>query len=135
MWKEGVRASFDWFSWRLGNVPPEIPRATSGGRTPKQLVGVFVVLSLAIHNIGPGSDELNPDDPEEDGSEGDTRCDSGPIVRMNGIEAVVYLGTLVPELRVSDVPPSIESPELCASGAPPSVESPELERFPFLGHE
>ncbi|GMN40490.1 hypothetical protein TIFTF001_009719 [Ficus carica] len=53
----------DW-NWRQGNLRPEVPRATLGGRTPKQSVGVFVVLSLASHNVGPNWDDLNPDDPK-----------------------------------------------------------------------
>ncbi|GMN59598.1 hypothetical protein TIFTF001_028697 [Ficus carica] len=37
----------------------------------------FEGLHLASHEDGPGWDELNPNDPEEDGSKDDTRCDSG----------------------------------------------------------
>ena len=34
------------------------------------------MLSFTSHNVGPGWDELNTDDLEENGSKGDTRCDS-----------------------------------------------------------
>ncbi|GMN59635.1 hypothetical protein TIFTF001_028728 [Ficus carica] len=47
-----------------------------GDRTDME--GVFVVLSLASHNVGPGWNELNPDNHEEDVFEGDTCCDFGP---------------------------------------------------------
>ncbi|GMN75049.1 hypothetical protein TIFTF001_054507, partial [Ficus carica] len=104
----------------------------SGGRTPKQSIGAFVVLSLASHNVGPGWDELNPDDLEEDRSECLSvalyfRCSFvgrmirirgvsslGRVrVRMNGIEVVVYLRTPIPEVlrHRRCAPPKMESLE------------------------
>ncbi|GMN65650.1 hypothetical protein TIFTF001_034718 [Ficus carica] len=66
-------------SWRRGNVLPEVPRATLGGRTPEQSVSVSVVLLSCKPQCWPWLGELNPNDPKEDGSEGGTRCDSGPV--------------------------------------------------------
>lgn len=60
-------------------MPLEVPRATAGGRIPRQPIGAFVVHSLESHNVSPDWDELNPDDPEEDISEDDTRCDFDPM--------------------------------------------------------
>ncbi|GMN56006.1 hypothetical protein TIFTF001_025129 [Ficus carica] len=83
MWRVGVHSLLRLVqpasSWCRGNVPLEVQRATLGGRTPEQPVGVFIVLSLASHNVGPDWDKLNLDDPEEDGSKGDTRCDIDPV--------------------------------------------------------
>ncbi|GMN58741.1 hypothetical protein TIFTF001_027839 [Ficus carica] len=99
MWRVGV-CGLLWLvqlasSWHRGNVPSEVPRATSGGRTPKQSVGVFVLLSLASHNVGPAWEELNLDDPEEHSSEDDTRYDSGPMcsfvggmIRVRGVSSL-----------------------------------------------
>ncbi|GMN29317.1 hypothetical protein TIFTF001_050592 [Ficus carica] len=50
---------------------------------------------------------------------------------MNGIEAVVYLGTLIPEV--------FRHRRCCrkswciGEGAPPSMESPDIERVTSLG--
>ncbi|GMN28718.1 hypothetical protein TIFTF001_002153 [Ficus carica] len=121
-WRVGVRGLL-WLvqltsSWRQGNVLPEIPQATSGGRTPEQLVGVPVVLCQVNHNVGPGWDKLNPDDPDKNGSEGDTCCDSSLVwmktshkedlngrltvvcsrVGMNDIEVVVYFERPIPKV-------------------------------------
>lgn len=51
----------------------------SGGQIPRQPIGAFVVHSLESHNVSPDWDELNPDGPEEDISEDDTRCDFDPM--------------------------------------------------------
>lgn len=66
-------------SWHRRNVPPGETQATLRGRTPEQSIGVPVLLCLACHNVGLDRDELNPDDPGEDGSKGDTYCDYGPM--------------------------------------------------------
>ncbi|GMN20235.1 hypothetical protein TIFTF001_039937 [Ficus carica] len=54
----------------------ELPRVVEH---PNNLLVFLWCSCLASHNVGPGWDELNPDDPKEDGSEGRIRCDSGLV--------------------------------------------------------
>ncbi|GMN58427.1 hypothetical protein TIFTF001_027532 [Ficus carica] len=88
-------------------------------------------IHLASHKVGHGWDELNSNDPEEDGSEGDTRCDSNS-------ESMITSNKRGSRYEHMVRPPSMEPPDLervFSLGRFSSHDFPFFPRMAALGHE